>query len=68
MKSTLKIFLFLALFCGTAMADGDMGPGGFCGDMGPGGRTGLAEDKTSTTKTSDKIVAVFAKYIYTILV
>jgi hypothetical protein len=64
----MKILLFVALFCGTAMADGDMGPGGLCGDMGPGGRIALAEEKTSTTKTSDKIVAVFAKYIYTILV
>lgn len=40
MKSTMKLFLVLALFCGTAMADGDMGNGGRTGDMGNGGRDG----------------------------
>jgi hypothetical protein len=40
MKSTIKIFLVVALFCGTAFADGDMGNGGRTGDMGNGGRDG----------------------------
>ena len=40
MKSTIKFFLLLALFCGTAFADGDMGNGGRTGDMGNGGRDG----------------------------
>lgn len=67
MKTTMKVFLLVTLFCGTALA-GDMGPGGFApGDMGPGGRAGVPADP-NTTKTSDKIVAVFAKYIYSILV
>lgn len=48
MKFTLKLLLIVVLFCGTAMADGDMGGGGgdaptICepaqteGDMGGGG-------------------------------
>jgi len=40
MKSTIKLFLVLALFCGTALAEGDMGNGGRAGDMGNGGRDG----------------------------
>lgn len=51
MKSTMKVFLVLALFCGSAMAEGDMGNGGLWaggttttrttedGDMGNGGKT-----------------------------
>lgn len=53
MKSTLKAVLVLALFCGTALAEGDMGNGGLWagdgvitsgptaedGDMGNGGKT-----------------------------
>lgn len=67
MKTTMKFFLLVTLFCGTALA-GDMGPAGFApGDMGPGGRAGVPEDP-NTTKTSDTIVTIFAKYIVTILV
>ena len=52
MKTATKILLVLALFCGTAFADGDMGNGGLWtgdgsttasatdgGDMGNGGKT-----------------------------
>ncbi len=40
MKSTIKLFLIVALFVSTAFADGDMGNGGFAeGDMGNGGKT-----------------------------
>ncbi|CAN5505067.1 hypothetical protein BH10ACI1_BH10ACI1_26830 [soil metagenome] len=40
MKSMLKIFLVISLFSSIALADGDMGTGGFTdGDMGTGGKT-----------------------------
>jgi hypothetical protein len=40
MKSTIKLFLIVALFVSTAFAEGDMGSGGFTeGDMGSGGKT-----------------------------
>ncbi len=43
MKSTMKVFLVLALFCGTALADGDMGNGGLW--------TGTDDTKTTVTVT-----------------
>jgi hypothetical protein len=48
-KSILKYALALALFCGSAMADGNMGTGGFAddGNMGTGGVT------SETTKDND---------------
>ena len=41
MKSTLKIFLVIALFSSITLADGNMGTGGFMedGNMGTGGKT-----------------------------
>ncbi len=49
MKTTMKIFLVIALFCSTSLAEGDMGAGGFWsgdettnsleGDMGADGKT-----------------------------
>ncbi|HEY0658019.1 MAG TPA: hypothetical protein VGD05_06080, partial [Pyrinomonadaceae bacterium] len=41
MKSTIKLFLIVALFVSTTFAEGDMGNGGFAddGDMGNGGKT-----------------------------
>ena len=37
--NTLKVAVMLALFCGAAFADGEMGGGGLA-DSGDGGRTG----------------------------
>ena len=41
MKLTLKTFLVIALFSSIALADGNMGTGGFTedGNMGTGGKT-----------------------------
>jgi hypothetical protein len=75
MKLTIKLFLLVTLFCGTVMADGDMGSGGRTGDMGSGGLTGdmgsggvVASTEKPGTKTSEEIVVLFAKYIFKILV
>lgn len=39
MKSMLRIFLVISLFSSIALAEGDMGGGGFTdGDMGGGGK------------------------------
>lgn len=64
MKTATKILLVLALFCGTAFADGDMGNGGLWtpdgsattsatdgGDMGNGGKT-CPEGQTCITDES----------------
>jgi len=77
MKSTMKLFLLIALFCGTVVADGEMGGGGLApGEMGGGGYApgemgggGLVvSTEKPGTKTSDEIVIVFAKYIFKIFV
>lgn len=41
MKSTIKFFLVVVLFCSTAFAEGNMGSGGLGddGNMGSGGKT-----------------------------
>ena len=64
MKMATRIVLILALFCGTAFADGDMGNGGLTsgdgtvttsstdgGDMGNGGKT-CPEGQTCITDGS----------------
>lgn len=68
MKSTIKVVLVLALFCGTALAeDGDMGNGGLTaatgakevvtnsetGDMGNGGKTCPNGQTTCLASTGD---------------
>jgi hypothetical protein len=42
MKSVLKAVIVLALFCGTALADGDMGNGGIWQGGGTGNSTPTA--------------------------
>lgn len=58
MKLTLKIALVISLFCSTALAEGEMGNGGFAGEMGNGGKTCtencLAGSQTDTTTINDK--------------
>lgn len=81
MKSTLKLLLISVLFCGTAMADGDMGGGGgfaptVCetvqqteGDMGGGG--GLAPspctEDTGTIKISDSMLVYVSKFVISVV-
>jgi hypothetical protein len=38
-NTTLQVFVLIALFCGAAFADGEMGGGGLA-DSGNGGKTG----------------------------
>ena len=54
MKLTMKLFLLVTLFCGTAMADGQMGSGG-------------RSVQPNTTKTTTQMVVLISKYILTIL-
>lgn len=54
MKSTLKIFLVIALFSSITLAEGDMGNGGLTdGDMGNGGR--LCTQNCSSADETAKI-------------
>ncbi|HMJ08863.1 MAG TPA: hypothetical protein VK468_07650 [Pyrinomonadaceae bacterium] len=83
MKSTLKLFLVLALFCGTALADGDMGAGGLTsgtsmkeiivvnddGDMGAGGKTCPSGQTTCfvATDNSQSILDFVRSFLSSIL-
>jgi hypothetical protein len=81
MKFTLKLLLIVVLFCGTAMADGDMGGGGgfaptICettqtteGDMGGGGGLAPASctDDTGTIKISDSLSVYVFKFVISFL-
>lgn len=60
MKSTLKLLLIVVLFCGTAMADGDMGGGG-----GFAPTSGTRETRTS--KVSDAVLIYMSKFVISIL-
>ena len=54
MKSTIKLFLVVALFVSTAFADGDMGSGGAMdGDMGSGGKTCTTTNCLTDTQPSE---------------
>jgi hypothetical protein len=64
MKSTMKLFLLLAIFCGTAFADGDMGNGGRTGDMGNGGLACV--DKCVASDESSDVMILVSKYLITI--
>lgn len=59
MKSTLKLLLIVVLFCGTAMAEGEMVGGGFAPT------TGTSEP--GTTKMSDAMVVYVSKLIISFL-
>lgn len=73
MKNTMKIFLVIALLSSVALADGDMGTGGFTGDMGTGGKTcpqgqtcllSADESKESVTEGSaDSIFEIVRAYL-----
>jgi hypothetical protein len=73
MKLTLKLFLFLCLFCSVALADGEMGSGGE-GEMGSGGKTCptpnpcLTSDQGDTNGTgdSDSILTFIQNYLLTV--
>lgn len=70
MKSTIKLFLIVALFVSTTFAEGDMSNGGFAeGDMGNGGKTcttncltdnqtNESTDEDSNPTESDKSVLI----------
>jgi len=60
MKFTLKLLLIVVLFCGTAMADGDMGGGG-----GLAPTTGTPEART--TKVSDAMLVYVSKLVISFL-
>jgi hypothetical protein len=81
MKSTMRLFLLVALFCGTVLADGEMGGGGLAapgemggggvaapGEMGGGGVAVNSTEKPGSIQTTDEIVVVFTKYIFKIFV
>lgn len=56
MKSTIKLFLVVALFVSTAFADGDMGSGGVMdGDMGSGGKTCTTNCLTDNQPTEPNV-------------
>jgi hypothetical protein len=59
MKSTLKLLLIVVLFCGTAMAEGEMVGGGFAPP------TGTPEPET--TKVSDDVLIYVSKLVISFL-
>jgi hypothetical protein len=59
MKSTMKLLLIVVIFCGTAMAGGEMVGGGFA----PTPDTPEAE----TTKVSDAMLIYVSKWVISFL-
>ena len=79
MKSTIKLFLIVALFVSTAFAEGDMGSGGFTeGDMGSGGKTCTTtclpdnetdqshEENSNSEESDESVLTVIQDYLNTI--
>ena len=56
MKTTLKVFLTISLFCSMALADGN---------QGSGGRPGTEPTKTTATRVVviDVVISVFRQYL-----
>lgn len=73
MKSTMKLFLLAALFCGTALADGDMGNGGDTGCTRNCPPPPCEENcravpvNSPTIKVSDEAVIFLSRFIVKIL-
>lgn len=76
MKSTIKFFLVIVLFCSTAFAEGNMGSGGIGddGNMGSGGKTCQTncsnddqEDNEDDSDESDNLILDFVQdYLFSI--
>lgn len=64
MKSTIKIFLVIALFSSITLADGNMGNGGFTddGNMGNGGKT-CTQNCLSADQESDSFLENVQNYL-----
>jgi hypothetical protein len=59
MKSTLKFLLIVVLFCGTAMAEGEMVGGGFAPPAGT--------PEPGTTKVSDDVLVYVSELVISFL-
>lgn len=75
MKSIFKFVLVISLFSSVALAEGDMGTGGFTdGDMGTGGRTCTQNCRTTdqtiknnkNSETSDSILEYVQSFLFEI--
>ncbi len=78
MKSTIKLFLVVVLFCSTTFADGNMGGGGFTdGNMGGGGKTCTSnclvqnpnvdtKNDTDQKQSEDSILDFVKEYLFSV--